>query len=98
MMTRRTPDQLRARRAELDSIFDTAPSDQRAFITDLRSDQLTLDDATEILTEALIAQGDRRAWITEDWPHIVESVEIDRAFRLHLSTKPVARPTLDVEV
>jgi conjugative relaxase-like TrwC/TraI family protein len=75
----RTVDQLLERSDELDEILDAAPADCRHIIDELHSGQLTLDDTAELLTFALQQQGDRRDWIIEHWPHIVEYQEIDRA-------------------
>ena len=68
------------RRVELDVILATAPADQRHVVQALANGQLTLGDTTEILRDALSQQGDRRRWILEHWPHIVESAEIERGF------------------
>lgn len=68
------------RRAELDTILATAPADQHHIVSALTGGQLTLVDTSEILRDALNQQGDRRLWILEHWPHIVESREVDQAF------------------
>ena len=76
----RTLAELTERRSELDAILAAAPTDQRHIVQALTSGQLTLGDTTEILRDALTQQGDRRRWILEHWPHIIESAEIDRGF------------------
>ena len=37
---------------------------------------LPFDDVAEMLTDALAAQGERRQWILEHWPHVVEYAQI----------------------
>jgi hypothetical protein len=75
----RTRDELLDRRCDLDAILMTAPSDQRASIRCLIAGQISLTEAPELLHEALVTQGDRRTWILEHWPHIIESIEVDQA-------------------
>lgn len=70
--------ELLGRRAELQEILDAAPADWRHVIADLAAGQLTLDDTAELLRDALNGQAERRAWILEHWPHVVELQEIDR--------------------
>jgi conjugative relaxase-like TrwC/TraI family protein len=68
------------RQHELDTILATAPADQRDLITQLRADgTLPYDNIADLLSEALAAQGDRRRWILEHWPHIVEYAEVRHA-------------------
>ena len=76
----RTLTELVERRGELDAILASAPADQRHVVQALTNGQLTLGDTTEILRDALSQQGERRRWILEHWPHIVESGEVDRGF------------------
>lgn len=73
----RTASEISDRRAELDAMIATAPADQRSTITALIGGQLTLTDTDELLRNALAQQGDRRRWILEHWPHIVEASELD---------------------
>ncbi len=74
---RRSHRELVARRAELDAIFDTAPSDQHHLIERLRNGEpRLLNDTAEALTEVIEHQRDRRSWILEHWPHIVEYAEV----------------------
>jgi hypothetical protein len=73
----RTVSEIADRRTELDAIIATAPGDQRSTIAALVGGQLTLTDTDDLLREALSQQGDRRRWILEHWPHIVEAVELD---------------------
>ena len=73
----RTLSELTDRRAELDTIIATAPTDQRHILTAITNGQLTLADAAELLADATAGQGDRQRWILEHWPHIVESAEVD---------------------
>ncbi len=68
------------RRGELDAILATAPADQRHVVQALANGQLTLGDTTEVVRDALSQQGDRRRWILEHWPQIIESGEVDRGF------------------
>jgi hypothetical protein len=37
---------------------------------------LPLEDTAELLGDALAAQGDRRRWILEHWPYVVEYTQI----------------------
>ncbi len=90
----RSAAELAERRTELDVILATAPADQRHVITALTSGQLTLDDTAEVLRDALAQQGDRRRWILEHWPHIVESFELDGA----RSDDPSATPELTPDI
>ena len=89
---RRSHRELVARRAELDAILDTAPSDQHRLIEHLRSGEpRLLNDTAEALTEVIEHQRDRRSWILEHWPHIVE-------YAGHPSRRPLVhgvRPHLD---
>ena len=73
----RTTAEVAERRVELDAIMATAPADQRSTIAALLGGQLTLADTDDLLGDALAQQGDRRRWILEHWPHIVESAELD---------------------
>lgn len=75
----RTTAELTERRAELDAILAAAPADQRHIVSALAGGQLTLIDTSDILRDALNQQGDRRRWILEHWPHIVESREVDES-------------------
>ena len=74
-----TLDELLSRRAELQLVLDAAPADWRDVIAELTAGQLTLGDTAELLRDALSGQADRRAWILEHWPHVVEFQEIDRS-------------------
>ena len=68
---------LDARRSELDAVFAEAPADHRGLIDRLQhGGMLPLEDTTELLREALAAQGERRRWILEHWPHVVEYAQI----------------------
>ena len=71
-------EELLDRRVELQQILDTAPPDWRHVISELTAGQPSLDNTTELLRDALNGQADRRAWILEHWPHVVEYQEIDR--------------------
>lgn len=64
--------EIERRLLELDAIFATAPADHRQLINELQAGQLSLDDPAVLLDDALAAQGDRRRWILEHWPHVVE--------------------------
>ncbi len=69
-----------ASRRRLLAIFDSAPADYRKLIAELRdSGQLSFDDTTELLADAIAAQDARTRWILAHWPHIVEYAEIGRA-------------------
>jgi len=69
--------ELEDRRHELDAIFELAPADHRSLIDQLHtSGQLPFDNVAELLTDALAAQGERRRWILEHWPHVVEYAQI----------------------
>jgi conjugative relaxase-like TrwC/TraI family protein len=67
---------------ELEQIFANAPADCRNIISQLEAGQLTFDDTTELLTTATHQQDNRRNWIIEHWPHIVEYQEINRTLTL----------------
>jgi hypothetical protein len=75
----RTASEIADRRTELDAIIATAPADQRLTIAALIGGQLTLTDTDDLLRDALAQQGDRRRWILEHWPHIVEVAEVELA-------------------
>ncbi len=69
--------ELEDRHRELDAIFELAPADHRSLIDQLQAGgQLPFDDVAELLTDALAAQGERRRWILEHWPHVVEYAQI----------------------
>jgi hypothetical protein len=75
----RSSAELQARRAELDAVFADAPADHRQLIDRLHADgMLPLEDTAELLGYAVAAQGDRRRWILEHWPHVVEYAQITR--------------------
>ena len=40
---------------------------------------MPFDDIAQLLTDALAAQGERRQWILEHWPHVVEYAQITDA-------------------
>jgi hypothetical protein len=74
--------ELQDRRDILDAVFATAPADHRGLIGQLQAgDTLPFDDIAQLLTDALAAQGERRQWILEHWPHVVEYAEIDTTLR-----------------
>lgn len=94
-----TADELLGRRSELQQILDEAPPDWRHVIADLAAGQLTLDDTAELLRDALNGQAERRAWILEHWPHVVELQEIDRELLdARLSQLDVKADSLGLEV
>jgi hypothetical protein len=70
--------ELLERRAELDALFATVPHDWRTTIGQLRTGQLTLDEAADLVQAALDGQNARRDWILANWPHVVEHLEINR--------------------
>ncbi|MCU1394483.1 MAG: conjugative relaxase, partial [Ilumatobacteraceae bacterium] len=70
--------ELVSRTDELDRLLATAPADYRQLINELQTGQLSLDDTTDLLTEALAHQSARQNWIIEHWPHIVEYQEANR--------------------
>lgn len=73
----RSLDEHQTRRDELDQILATAPPDCRPLIDRLASgDTLPFDELAELLDDALATQRDRRAWILEHWPHVVEHAEL----------------------
>jgi conjugative relaxase-like TrwC/TraI family protein len=71
-------DELVDRLDQLTDILHSAPDDCRHFIAELQSGQLTIQDTSELLEAALAQQDQRRTWIIEHWPHIVEHQEIIR--------------------
>jgi len=87
-------DELLGRRAELQEILDAAPADWRHVIADLAAGQLTLHDAADLLRDALNGQAERRTWILEHWPHVVELQEIDR--ELAAGLRPQVRSEVEV--
>jgi conjugative relaxase-like TrwC/TraI family protein len=88
----RTLTELAERRSDLDVILATAPADQRHIVQALTSGQLAIGDTAEILRDALNQQGDRRRWILEHWPHIVESAEVDTGLSV---VAAISRPEFD---
>ena len=87
----RSARELTARCEELDAIFATAPADHRRLIDQLhQGGMLDLEDTAQLLDEALAGQGERRRWILEHWPHIVEYAQIT-----HTLTHDLAGPDLD---
>ena len=84
--------ELEARRAELEAIFATVPADHRRFIDRLQTGgMLPLEDTTELLREALANRGERRRWILEHWPHVVEYAQITRTLAHGLAGPDVPR-------
>ena len=78
-ITPRDQAELISRRRELDSILDSAPADYRKLIAELRDGgQLSFEDTTELLADALAAQDVRTRWILAHWPHVVEYAEVGR--------------------
>jgi conjugative relaxase-like TrwC/TraI family protein len=76
----RTLDELNVRLGELDGILAGAPADQRDLISRLSdTDQASLLDTTELLAAALETQGERRDWILEHWPHVIEHHQVRTA-------------------
>ena len=75
----RTGPELLARRAELDAILADAPPDLRHHISTLRASRPADADLDEMLQIAITGQGDRRRWILEHWPHVVEAAQVTRA-------------------
>jgi hypothetical protein len=77
---RRTPSELEDRRAELDALLAGAPADQRDLLAKLRDiQQLPYDDLPQLLQETVRDAGERSAWITANWPHVVEAAEVEAA-------------------
>lgn len=70
--------ELQTRNRELCEIFATAPDDCSELIAELHNGQLSLDDTAQILQGAIGRQNERRAWIIEHWPHVIEFQEIHR--------------------
>jgi len=91
----RSRHELDARRDHLDGVLATAPTDHRSLIDRLRrGGTLDPDDTTRLLEDALATQGDRRRWILEHWPHVVEYAQINHALaRRHVG--PDVEPLLD---
>lgn len=91
-VTPRDHHDLVTRRRELDVILESAPPDYRKLISQLRDGgQLSFDDTTELLADALAAQDVRTRWLLAHWPHVVEYAETSRALdnmtqRLEVST------------
>ncbi|MGE3689386.1 MAG: MobF family relaxase [Acidimicrobiia bacterium] len=91
----RSAAELHARRAELDAVFADAPADHRQLIDRLRDGgMLPLEDTAELLGDVLVAQGERRRWILEHWPHVVEYAEITHTLSNGLAGPDVA-PLVD---
>ena len=72
-----TPGALYQRRQELAEILAGAPDDQRHVIDRLLAVRADPDAVHQVLTSAHELQHDRRQWILEHWPHLVELNEID---------------------
>ena len=73
----RSAHELEQRRHQLDGILATAPADHRGLVDRIRSGEtLPFDNITDTLTEALANQGERRRWILEHWPHVVEYTQV----------------------
>lgn len=88
--------ELQDRRVILDAVFATAPADHRGLIGQLQAgDTLPFDDVAQLLTDALAAQGERRQWILEHWPHVVEYAQITDATDRELAG-PELTSVLDV--
>jgi conjugative relaxase-like TrwC/TraI family protein len=104
---RRSRRQLVARRNALDDVLANAPADHTDLIARLRSgDPTLLDDTAQALADLIQDQHDRRQWILEHWPHIVEYAEItqtldhqlwgpDTASILHRATAEPGTPLGD---
>jgi hypothetical protein len=75
----RSLQELEERRVQLEVLFTTAPRDQSRLIHVLTTGQLTLDNLNQTLDHALSTQNERRHWILEHWPHIVEQTQITHA-------------------
>jgi hypothetical protein len=87
--------ELDGRRRELDGIFATAPADHRRLIEAIGAGGLLpLEDTAELLREALGSQGERRRWILEHWPQVVEYAEINHTIDQGLAG-PDLIPILD---
>jgi len=77
---RRSLPELHTRLEELDAILASAPADQRGLIDRLAApDHAALFESASELAAALNAQGDRRTWILEHWPHVVEHAQVRQA-------------------
>ena len=69
--------------AELDQLLADAPSDQTRIITAIRNGELQPDDVDKALGDAADIQKERRQWITEHWPHVVELAELTKLSEAH---------------
>jgi hypothetical protein len=90
----RSAAELHRRQAQLEALFSTAPPDHRELIAALIEGQLVLDDLGQALDRAGVAQTERREWILEHWPHIVEHAEITRTLNT-FAHGPELGPLLD---
>jgi conjugative relaxase-like TrwC/TraI family protein len=96
----RTLAELRTRENDLTTILSTAPEDQRDLIARLQNaEQPALLDIAQELTDALQTQGNRRDWILEHWPHVVEYTEVRAAITSghHAPDLPALRDRLSAE-
>ncbi|MDP9332194.1 MAG: AAA family ATPase, partial [Actinomycetota bacterium] len=86
--------ELAARKAELDALVTAAPPDQRRIIADLCSRTLATTELHAELAAVAGTQTERRNWILEHWPHIVELEQINRllASRDLLAHWPTSEP------
>lgn len=66
----------RARIAELEQLFATAPPDQRKIVDDILASDLPINDKAEALRLVQHSQSERRDWILEHWPNIIEHQEL----------------------
>jgi conjugative relaxase-like TrwC/TraI family protein len=76
----RSERELEERRRELDAILATAPAVVREHSDRTgRPGEEPLDGFEPSPHDTADAQGQRRRWILEHWPHVVEAAEIERA-------------------
>ena len=69
---------LHQRRNELDNLFTAAPPDARGLVHQITNGELDLYDTGELLAHAATQHDQRRRWIIDNWPHVVEYQEINR--------------------
>jgi conjugative relaxase-like TrwC/TraI family protein len=74
---------VRQRLTELDALLATAPADQSRIIAAIQTGQLSPPDVHQALLDAATTQSQRRDWILQHWPHVVEHAALTRIHHQH---------------
>jgi conjugative relaxase-like TrwC/TraI family protein len=79
-MHTRTIGELHDRKGELDAILSTAPADVRGLVEKLQNmEALPFDEIDSLLGDVTAAHRERRQWILQHWPHVVEAAQVASA-------------------